>query len=69
MKLICGFAFADLGLRRIELWIEPENRASLAVAEAAGFVREGLLRSFMVIAGERRDMLMYSRLADDPELV
>jgi RimJ/RimL family protein N-acetyltransferase len=66
VKLISEFAFRDLGLRRIELWIEPENRASLAVAEAAGFAREGLLRSFMVIAGRRRDMLMYSRLADDP---
>jgi len=32
------------------------------VAEMAGFHREGLLRSFVPIRGERRDMLMYSLL-------
>ena len=51
-------------MQRIELWIEPGNAPSLRVAEEAGFTREGLLRSFMVVAGQRRDMLMYSRVAD-----
>ena len=63
--MIARYAFTELGVTRIELWIEPANRASLRVAERAGFTREGLMRSFAVIAGERRDMLMYSRLADD----
>ena len=53
-------------MSRIELWIEPENAPSLRVAERAGFTREGLLRSFAVIDGRRRDMLMYSRIAGDP---
>ena len=52
-------------MKRIELWIEPSNVASLTVAERAGFTREGLLRSFMEIGGERRDMLMYSLLPGD----
>lgn len=62
LGLLCGYAFAELGVARIELWIEPENAASLAVAERAGFEREGLLRSFMAIRDVRRDMLMYSLL-------
>ncbi len=40
------------------------------MAEAAGFHREGLLRSFMPIGDERRDMLMYSLLpVDAPRFV
>ena len=66
LDLISRFAFAELGVSRIELWIEPENAPSLLVAERAGFTREGLLRSFAVIDGRRRDMLMYSRIAGDP---
>jgi RimJ/RimL family protein N-acetyltransferase len=62
LRLLCEYAFAEVDVRRIELWIEPENAPSLGVAEAVGFQREGLLRSFMVIKGKRRDMLMYSLL-------
>ena len=52
-------------MQRIELWIEPGNAPSLRVAEAVGFAREGLLRSFMHVGGRRRDMLMYSLLPKD----
>jgi [ribosomal protein S5]-alanine N-acetyltransferase len=62
MRLLCRFAFDQLGVQRIELWIDPENARSLGVAESVGFAREGLLRSFMPIHGRRRDMLMYSLL-------
>jgi RimJ/RimL family protein N-acetyltransferase len=65
MRLLTAHAFDELGAKRIELWIEPVNVASLRVAERAGFMREGLLRSFMEISGERRDMLMYSLLPGD----
>lgn len=64
LRLLCSYAFAELGVARIELWIEPENTASQAVAERVGFEREGLLRSFMPIRGVRRDMLMYSLLPE-----
>jgi RimJ/RimL family protein N-acetyltransferase len=65
MRLLCGFAARELGIERIELWIEPSNVASQRVAEAIGFRREGLMRSFMPIQGRRRDMLMYSLLPND----
>jgi RimJ/RimL family protein N-acetyltransferase len=49
LALLCRYGFDELGVQRVELWIEPENRASLRVAEAVGFTREGLLRSFMPV--------------------
>ncbi len=65
LRLICAFAFSELGLERVEVTIEAENGASRAIAEAVGFREEGLLRSYMRIAGERRDMLMYGLLPGD----
>lgn len=65
LRLLCEYAFAELAVARIELWIEPENSASVAVAERVGFEREGLLRSFMPIRDVRRDMLMYSLLPEN----
>jgi RimJ/RimL family protein N-acetyltransferase len=65
LALLCHYAFDELQAQRIELWIEPANAPSLRVAEAVGFHREGLLRSFMPIQETRRDMLMYSLLPDD----
>ncbi len=65
LRLLSAFAFGELGVRRVELWIEPENAPSRSVADAVGFVCEGRLRAFMVIAGAHRDMLMYSLLPDD----
>jgi len=45
--------------------IAPGNTPSRATAESVGFREEGLLRSYMAIAGARRDMLMYSLLPGD----
>lgn len=65
LRLLCGFAFTELRLARVELTIEPQNTASRATAASVGFREEGLLRSYMPIAGQRRDMLMYSLLPGD----
>ncbi|AOS61939.1 GNAT family N-acetyltransferase [Actinoalloteichus hymeniacidonis] len=56
-------------LHRIELYIEPWNIASQRTAEAAGYAREGLLRSHQEIAGRRVDMLVYAAIrADGPDI-
>ena len=65
LHLLCGFAFDELRLARVEVTIEPGNTPSRATAESVGFREEGLLRSYMAIAGARRDMLMYSLLPGD----
>ncbi len=63
--LISGWAFADLGIERLNLTTAPRNDASQAVARRAGFTREGLLRAWLPSADGRRDSLMYSLLPSD----
>lgn len=65
LRLISRWAIAELGARRVQLLTEPENLASQRVAEKAGFVREGLLRRYLELNGERRDALMFSLLPED----
>jgi ribosomal-protein-alanine N-acetyltransferase len=62
VRLIVPFAFAELGIDRLELLAEEINPASTKTAEACGFTREGILRAYLEIAGERRDMVSYSLL-------
>jgi len=59
------FAWGVPELHRVELYIEPWNVASARTAEAAGYQREGLLRSQQVIGGRRVDMMIYSALRFD----
>ncbi|MCA2213515.1 GNAT family N-acetyltransferase [Jidongwangia harbinensis] len=57
-----GWAFDRLGAERAELCVEPWNEPSKRVALRAGFVREGLLRSFQVMGGQRCDVEMFARI-------
>jgi RimJ/RimL family protein N-acetyltransferase len=66
LKAVTAWAFEELGIDRLELYVEPWNTASARTAEGAGFRREGLLRSWQRIGGERRDMTMYALLPTDP---
>jgi hypothetical protein len=43
------------GIHRIELYVEPWNDGSWRAAECAGYVTEGLLRSWQQVGHERRD--------------
>jgi len=65
VELACRHAFAGMGIARIELFIEPENAASLAVARATGFTEEGTLRERAVLLGKRYDVVLWSRLVTD----
>jgi RimJ/RimL family protein N-acetyltransferase len=65
VALLTDWAFAALGLARIQLSIHPENVASRRVAEKAGYTLEGTLRSVKVIRGSRVDVCLYSRLPSD----
>lgn len=64
-RLISEWGIRSRGLERIHLLTFPDNVASGRVAEKAGFVREGVLRSYRAIRGERRDLVSFSLLPSD----
>jgi RimJ/RimL family protein N-acetyltransferase len=68
VRLLCRFGFDELGAERIEITAEPENEASLRVAQKAGFQREGLLHAYLVVKGVRRDAVMFALLRTDARL-
>jgi RimJ/RimL family protein N-acetyltransferase len=62
VELVTRWAFDSLGIRRMELTTHVDNEKSQAVAERAGFTREGVLRSYRVLRDRRVDLVMFSRL-------
>lgn len=65
IALACGWAFLELGVERMELYVEPDNEASRRSAVRAGFTEEGIARARERIGDERRDMVLYSLLPAD----
>jgi RimJ/RimL family protein N-acetyltransferase len=65
IRLLARWIFGNLPIERVQLGIEPGNEASRKVAERAGFTFEGVLRSWFVNKGMRRDAAMYSLLRSD----
>ncbi|WP_051165604.1 GNAT family N-acetyltransferase [Nocardia testacea] len=63
---LATWALEELHIPRLQLYVEPWNRASIRTAERAGFECEGLLRSWQRVGDRRRDMFMYARLATGP---
>ncbi len=62
VRLLTAWAFAEHGCRRVQLMADARNRASQRVAEACGFTREGVLRSYEDRLGERIDYVCFSAL-------
>ncbi|GAA3967164.1 GNAT family N-acetyltransferase [Streptomyces marokkonensis] len=70
LLLASRWAFADLGLYRLELGHAVEHEASCRIAERCGYVHEGTLRGAMFEAGRHdafRDAHLHARLATDEE--
>jgi RimJ/RimL family protein N-acetyltransferase len=65
LRLVTDWALDTLGLQRVELHIDPENEASIRVAERCGYVREGVLRSLHFKEHLRGDTAIYSLLPRD----
>jgi RimJ/RimL family protein N-acetyltransferase len=66
LKRLTQWAFDELDAQRITLMIDLDNPASLVVAERAGYVREGVLRSQHLKQGRRTDTAIFSKLPSDP---
>ena len=65
-KLAAAWGFDVLHLARIEITVDPRNETSQRVATAAGFTREGVLRSYQRFHDGRMDAVMFSRIPGDP---
>ena len=64
--LLLSHAFEVLGANRVELCTDVQNQRSQAAIAKLGAVREGVLRSHMVVQGGRvRDSVLFSIVATD----
>ena len=59
---VISHCFTRLNAHRIEARIEPENVSSRRLAAKLRFTEEGLLRDWLCVAGEFRNVVMYSLL-------
>ena len=64
-KLICKFAFEQLGLNKLYFITNEDNFASIRVNEKCGFKLEGRMRQeYITKDGERKDRLYYGLLKE-----
>jgi len=67
VERICRFGETQLGLARIEAATVLDNIRSQKVLERCGFEREGVARSYLQIAGTRRDHVLFGRVLSHQE--
>lgn len=59
---IIEFGFNNLGLNRIEAFVEPENMGSRKVLEKVGFTEEGILKEHFYWRNRFVDNVLYAML-------
>ncbi len=67
LRLLAEWLLHHCGLERVELLTEPDNGPMLRAAGAARFVREGMLRAYLLERGRRIDVAILSLLPADLE--
>jgi RimJ/RimL family protein N-acetyltransferase len=65
-QMLAGYLFATTLVERLEAATDVGNIAERRALENAGFSREGLLRHAQFRDGKWRDLVLYSRLREDP---
>ena len=64
---ILSYGFNDLGLNRIYLFTETENKAAQKLFDKVGFVKEGCLKNDILSHGKYADRYVYAILKEDWE--
>ena len=62
LRLLSRWTLREWPIGRLHLMADVDNMASQAVAERAGFTREGVMRSGMLARGVARDHVVFSLL-------
>ena len=65
LRFAIDHAFGQLALHRLEAHVDPENTASLRLAERVGFKREALLRQNVIEDGIFHDTVLLALLSDE----
>ena len=65
-RLLADWLFATTPVNRVEASTDVDNLAEARALEKAGFTREGINRGAQFRAGAYHDLVMFSRLRDDP---
>lgn len=64
LSLLIPLLCKELGLHRIEAYVQPDNVPSVRLLEKLGFTEEGYLREYAEINGRWTDHLIFSYLAE-----
>ncbi len=65
LRLAGEWLLGPCGLARVELFAEPDNAPMVSAAQAAGFVREGVLREYLRRRGKGVNVVIMSLIPDD----
>ncbi|MEU2671640.1 GNAT family protein [Streptomyces sp. NPDC007164] len=64
-RALLDWAFTERGMSRAEWWVWSGNTRSVEVARRLGMTRDGVLRKHTEYQGERRDIEVWSVLAEE----
>jgi [ribosomal protein S5]-alanine N-acetyltransferase len=62
LELVSQYSFNDLALHRLEAACLPHNQASISLLKKSKFEQEGIAKSYLKIAGNWEDHLLFARL-------
>ena len=65
VRLVTDFAFAGLGLHRLEAAVQDTNHASTGLLTKAGYRSEGLARGYLRIGEDWVDHRIWAKLSSD----
>ena len=62
VKILEKFGFNELKLKRIEILMNPKNKASVKVALKLGYLKEGILKKILENKGKYEDAVIYAKI-------